>query len=655
MKGRPSFAFNAETEDLYIIGEDSVHTIAAKDTPSVTASTNYSRMYAVNPSIYNSRTGKIYNVFTDQKTVREYDFSSKSWNGNFDNTTSEYWQVNKFFSSDNNLFILCGYGQLRYKNMIQRYNVFTKQWDILQPKGDFLTPRYLAALGTTASGDTAYLLGGFGSNKGDQLLSPKHFYDLLRYDVKTNTLKKIYTLPEPEEQFVFANSIVLDADNEHYYALVFPNSRFNTSLQLIKGSLSKPEYSFLGQPFPYSFNDVRSFTDLYYCKRSNRLLATTLFFQGDQSEVKVYSIDFPPNAITTRDTPDGVTTDRSPFRILYFIIPAAMLMIVFFFVRRRLRARKQIANDSNLSESFRELTPDPSVDLSKIIIETSPAAALIQPEQQVSHANNEHTEKTVSKEVSLQSAMGYIEEENGEIAKSKLLLFGSFEAITADGVKITKQFTPLLKEMFLLILIDSLRYNKGVSAEKLNEVLWSDKDIKDANNNRAVNIVKLKNILDKLGGCTISRESGNWKFEYDASLIYIDLADYLNIFFKQSSDEGRLQLSKLIRIGKAGSLLQEMHYKWLDGIKAEISNDLVESLLKYADQLDIHTNTEEIITICNVIFNFDELDEHALKLKCKSLIGAGRHTLANTTLTKFAAKYKEDFRESNNSVLRHHL
>lgn len=455
--------------------------------------------------------------------------------------------------------------------------------------------------------------------------------------------------------------MVLDADNEHYYALVFPNSRFNTSLQLIKGSLSKPEYSFLGQPFPFSFNDVRSFTDLYYCKNTKRLLATTLFFQGDQSEVRVYTIDFPPNAITIRDQPGGLITDQSPFRSLYFIIPAAMLIVAFYFVRRKWRKKKRVADNNNVSESIHELTPELPVDLSKTIIEIphfgEPLAGLTQPDQQVSHTNNEHIEKTVLKETSQPDALGYIEEENAETAKSRLLLFGSFEAITADGNKITRQFTPLLKEMFLLILIDSLRYNKGVSAEKLNEVLWSDKDIKDANNNRSVNLVKLKNILDKLGGCTISRESGNWKFEYDPSRIYIDLAEYLNIFLKRSSDEGGLQFSNLIRIGKAGSLLQEMHYKWLDSIKAEISNDLVESLLKYADQLDIHTNTEEIITICNVIFNFDELDEHALKLKCKSLIGAGRHTLANTTLTKFAAKYKEiygeDYRESNNSLLTH--
>jgi len=95
------------------------------------------------------------------------------------------------------------------------------------------------------------------------------------------------------------------------------------------------------------------------------------------------------------------------------------------------------------------------------------------------------------------------------------MLFGYFEVITSDGHNITRQFTPLLKEMFLLILIDSLRYNKGVSSEKLNDILWNGKDIKDAKNNRSVNLVKLKNILDKLGECTISRDTGAWKFEYN--------------------------------------------------------------------------------------------------------------------------------------------
>jgi two-component SAPR family response regulator len=231
------------------------------------------------------------------------------------------------------------------------------------------------------------------------------------------------------------------------------------------------------------------------------------------------------------------------------------------------------------------------------------------------------------------------------VNKSRVILFGNFEVIMADGHNITRQFTPLLKELFLLILIDSLRYNKGVSSEKLNDILWNDKEIKDAKNNRSVNLVKLKNILDKLGGCTISRETGAWKFEYDVSLVYIDFLVYLNLFNHKEAIKSTLQVAELLEVLKAGSFLQETHYEWLDSIKAEISNFVIELLLKYSESININTETEKMISVCNAIFSFDELNEPALKLKCKSLIALGNHALAKNTFTKFKVKYQEIYGE----------
>jgi two-component SAPR family response regulator len=243
----------------------------------------------------------------------------------------------------------------------------------------------------------------------------------------------------------------------------------------------------------------------------------------------------------------------------------------------------------------------------------------------------------------------------GSTLKSRIMLFGYFEIVTSDGHNITRQFTPLLKEMFLLILIDSLRYNKGVSSERLNDILWKGKDIKDAKNNRSVNLVKLKNILEKLGGCTISRETGAWKFEYDPSLVYIDLLEYLNLFTGNGSTAASMQANKLLTLLRTGAFLKETHYDWLDSIKAEISNSVIETLLAYSESVNIHTETEKMISICNAIFCFDELNEHALKLKCKCLIALGNHTLAKNTFTKFTTKYNEiygaNFNETYQSLI----
>ncbi len=62
-----------------------------------------------------------------------------------------------------------------------------------------------------------------------------------------------------------------------FYALIYPTDKFNTTLQLIKGSLNSPEYQLMGDSIPYSFYDIASFADLYYCPLSKKLVAVTLY------------------------------------------------------------------------------------------------------------------------------------------------------------------------------------------------------------------------------------------------------------------------------------------------------------------------------------------------------------------------------------------
>lgn len=598
--GSPSVAFNEKDEVLYIVSADTLFSFHIKGGQfyAIPLSATHANLLAGNQSIVDQQTGKLYNFYIDQKALAVYDIGQKRWNRNFDHApVTEYWHVNKFFSG-NDLYILCGYGQLKYKNLIQKVDLRTGKWEAVTPKGDFLAPRYLAGVGVTPSGDTAYLAGGFGSREGDQLLNPKHFYDFFQYDVKRNTLTRLFTLPEPKEDFVFANSLVIDQAGQSYYALTLPKSQFNAQLQLIKGSLQNSSYRLLGKPFPYSFSDNKSFADLYYCKSANQLLAVTLYDTREVgTEVKVFTINFPPNEIIAV-APAITAKQKGWLKPVYIIVPVLLLLAGLFYWRGKRKAK--------------------------------PARTVLP----VEHKTTEPVDTAIIHEAATS------ENATAQAPRNRIILFGSFEVTAADGQAITKQFTPLLKEMFLLILIDSLRYHKGVSAEKLNEVLWNDKDIKDAKNNRSVNLVKLKNILDKLGDCTISRQTGAWKFEYDPSHTYIDFDHYLGLVAPYTTDEMKKRGTGLMQVVNAGGFLQETHYEWLDPIKAEISNQAIGLLLSYSEQLLIPEEAEEVIAATDAVFRFDELNEQALKLKCRSLIALGRHTLAKNTYTGFVSKYK---------------
>ena len=81
---------------------------------------------------------------------------------------------------------------------------------------------------------------------------------------------------------------------------------------------------------------------------------------------------------------------------------------------------------------------------------------------------------------------------------NSILLFGGFQIFDREGKDITGQFTPLPKKLLLYILLHTLRNEKGVSSQSLYETFWFDKSVESARNNRAVNIVKLKSLLENL-------------------------------------------------------------------------------------------------------------------------------------------------------------
>ena len=623
--GRPSFAFDPEREIVFVVTGDTLYSFTARGLklsaqPLAAAHTN---LKPGNQSIVDANTGALYNYYPDQKEIAVYDSVKHHWDYNFSKgDVTEYWQANSFITKSKDLYIIGGYGQLKYKNTIQRCHLPTKAWDTLPHHGDFFAPRYMSALGLTSSSDTAYIIGGYGSKEGDQMLSPHYFYDLQLYDVKHNRFKKIYTLPEPPAPFVFGRSLVLDTNGQNYYALIFSNDRFNSQLQLIKGSLQRPEYTLLGSPFPYPFHDVRSYADLFYCKRTNQFLAVTLYTDKDKNStgLQIYHIDCPVNsAVETINSPAPLPPSNLKYIIGLTLLVALSAFSIWYLYRRKKKAVASPINTAVTEAVEQNGVPVVAAAVVNVLPEEDNAAQIrfIEPPE---------------------------EEATGEL-RSKISLFGQFEVMTAAEQQLTRHFTPLLKELFLLIVTDSLRYNKGVPAEKMNEMLWNNKDVKDAKNNRAVNLAKLKNILEKLEGCTISRETGAWKFEFDPAVVHIDFFDYLQLFQKPAGNLTDSDANKLLRISSVGFFLEQTNYEWLDPLKAEVSNFIVEALLQCNNIIEPDRHREKSIAIANAIFQFDELNEHALRIKCKTLIALGRHALAKTTYDKFSSKYKEIYEE----------
>jgi DNA-binding SARP family transcriptional activator len=616
VSGVASVAFNPEKEEVYIIAADSLYTYSVK-----TAKWN-NRAYPNdrlelnqgNQSVYNPFDNSLYNFFPDQKFVSKYNFQNYSWNKKFiTGPVTDYWHLNKFFSkADTSLYFLGGYGHLVYKNTVQQYHLKTGTWNSkVKTKGDFFTPRYLAGLGSTANGDTAYVLGGYGSTSGQQILDPRNIYSMVRFTVKDKTFKKLFELKADDQDFAFANSLVIDQKEKIYYGLIFPQHKYNSTLQLIRGSLAKPDYNVMGSIIPYSFHDVHSFADLYYCPASKRFIAVTLLrTDNNQTKVNIYTLLGPPY-----ETHSLAVIVKSATK--WYIIGVLVLLIVALLFYLNHKKRKII----------------PAV-----------AAHETEPFKQVNIARTETRETpVVVKNGSKQNIQ----------LKNAILLFGGLQVFDAEGENITKYFTPLVKELFLVVLLYSIKWERGLSSEKLNEILWYDKSIKSARNNRSVNIAKLKALLDKMTSCHLSKDTGEWKIDFDYDHIYIDYHDYLNIV----KDKKELDIEKikcLSTITKRGNFLSNIEYEWLDPFKSEISSDVIDTYIHFAHSGHV-SDPEFLIELANFIFYFDPVNEEAMVIKCKALFSLGNHSLAKNTFENFTKEYKviygEEFKKDFNAVL----
>ncbi|HUH32459.1 MAG TPA: hypothetical protein VLZ28_00820, partial [Daejeonella sp.] len=368
VRGNASVALNAAQEILYLVGSESLYKLSIAQRKLDTIPYQKKRNLTTgNQSVYNHQNGKIYNFSVDQKKASVFNEATGKWDSDFKFPASltVYWHHNKFISAiDSALYVIGGYGQLNYKNTVKRVDLTSGVWDTVASAGDSLHPRYLAALGTDSAG-TAYIIGGHGSVTGQQMLGPQNYYDLLTFDVKTSKFRKVYELSNIEDDFAFANSLIINHDEDAFYGLIFRNNKFNSSLQLMRGSLNRPNYELVGNAIPYEFHDIESFADLFYCPKSKKLIAATLFKKGDNSTtVKVYSIDFPPTKLEMQPL---VKPQRS--RASWILIAFSLVLIpisVYYFKNKR--KNSPLAPELPTEQVVKELISDRPV----IIDDASP-------------------------------------------------------------------------------------------------------------------------------------------------------------------------------------------------------------------------------------------------------------------------------------------
>ena len=553
--------------------------------------------------------------FDTLKWISIFNFKDNTWTRNDREIKNpEYSQHNAFVSpNDSCLYIFGGYGNYQYKNLILKKGRTQDDW-IPVSYIEEIPPRYLSG-SDYKNRDTILVFGGCGNPQGKQELGVINYYDLYAIDINTFKTKKLWTIPNDTKNFVIGNNIVADEKNNKLYALCFPNDCSNSYILLKSFDLdSGNSCTNYADTIPFTFNDVNSFCTLYYDSLQSQLYAVTNYNHNNKSNINVYSLAYPP--LKVEDTLQTATGRKAILQRSFFFISVGVCIIagigcIYFCYRRRRRKRNFNPN--------------------------SPVTT-----------NTDRLHETTSEEENYKPKLTVHR-------KSSILFLDGFQVWDKNGIDITKSFTPILKQLLILIILYSVNNKKGISNVTLRELLWFDKMDESAQNNRRVNIRKLKLLLEKLDGAELVKESTYWSVKFTQTYCdYIEVCNYIDKV-KNNEPITATNINDLPLNLLSGQLLPYVQTDWLDSFKSNYANSVLDTAISLSKQEYIKGNNELLIQIANSMFAHDKTDEYALILKCQALYKNGRTSLAKTTFDTFCNEYKAmlntDYTKTFNEVI----
>lgn len=222
-------------------------------------------------------------------------------------------------------------------------------------------------------------------------------------------------------------------------------------------------------------------------------------------------------------------------------------------------------------------------------------------------------------------------------------LFGNFKVLDKEGKDITSQFTPKLKQLFLIILLYSQRNKNGISTQELTDILWMGHSSQSAKNSRGVTIRKLRLILETLDSVSIRFHIDRWSMSFDGP-VYCDYVECLDLLKREKIHDSDFNLN-FYHIIQEGELFKGESYDWLDDFKGFIGNNIVDILLKFINELKLDSDTELILKLSDRILETDPVNDQALSFKLKALIRLNNYNLAKFTYDRFGGLYEEMYGE----------
>jgi two-component SAPR family response regulator len=508
------------------------------------------------------------------------------------NITEQRHHHNVFYDKDfNNLYLFGGYGSFKYYKDFFKYDKVTDNWQIQNFTGDVINPRFFSAASAADSNNDVYIFGGYGNQSGNQVVGGIHYYDLYRVNLTTHTVKKLWEIKPDEEAFVPANNLIISKDKQFFYALCYPHERPKTAMRLYKFSIKDGSYQIVSGTIPVVSERIETDHNLFYNAKQDVFYCTTQeFVTPSQSTIRIFALSAPP--VSEQDYLAAHQPRQKTFTLYRVLGGASALLfltgiVLFFLKRKRVDEEEQ----------------SPVANIEPIITE---------PE----------------------------EKEIGNKANTVYLL-GEFTVFDKNAKDITYLFSPKIKQLFILILLNS-RDKGGVISKKISTILWPDKDVAKTKNIRGVTINHLRNILSDIEGLELTFLNDTYSFVIaeDFYCDYFIVRDDL----KQAGNAEQPLFNHFDLIARGG-LLQHIPEIWLDDFKQEYEETLMPVILPVIKKVYDSFDYKRALEISRVVLNIDPFNDTAIKFKVKALRRTRGIEHARKVYDEFAAEYEKSLGE----------
>lgn len=517
-----------------------------------------------------------------------FDFEHSKWSAPYDRRNNyTYLHHNKLFSPvDSSLLQLFGYGLHRYRSSLFRKDPTGKV--SCMDLSSSIQPRYLSAVGVCDS--ILYIYGGVGNSTGKQEFGSEIFNDLYALNLSTFRIEKLWEQETNGDSEVGASSLLIDSAGQKALGLFFCPNRYSSSLQLKELDLQSGVFRPLADTIPFIFHDISSEADLLRSPDSNQLFAVVSSRTSDgRFKTDIYTIYTP------------VLSEKIPAALRFWQMVAGLLGLCLLIVvggilmhRRKKRVCGRPVAEPPQEKSEEELLPG------------------------TVHA--EPRSKTPG-----------------------IYLLGSFQVIDRAGNDITAEFSAMLKQLLVVIILYTGKNGKGVSNTLLKEYFWSDKSEQSTRNNRNVNLRKLRMLLETVGDYEIMTDNSCWRIERASEEAVCDWSRAVRLLNSvednQNPDES--VLSDIVRAVSCGPLLPNTTYDWLDSFKNGYSDKVIRVLERLRERALQLGDVKSQLQLSDCILIFDSLDEDSMRIKCIALVDLGRIGTAKKSFDRFIREYRQ--------------